>query len=138
MAGDPDTVYVGAATGGLWRSRNRGVTWEPLFDEQPVHAIGSVAIFPGNPDVVWVGTGEANVRNSASVGNGVYRSLDAGKTWSHLGLSRSERIHKIALHPTSPDVAYVCATGPEWGESTERGVFRTEDGGRSWARVRVS
>src|SRR5262245_3292760 len=131
---DPDVVYVGAATRGLWRSRNGGITWQPLFDDQPVHAIGAVAIFQPNPNILWVGTGEANTRNSVSVGNGVYRSMDAGRTWKHLGLPKSERIYRIQLHPSNPDVAWVCATGPEWGEGPERGVFRTDDGGSSWKR----
>ncbi len=131
---DPDIVYAGAATGGLWRSKNGGLTWEPLFDDQPVHAIGAVAVFQPNPDIVWVGTGEANTRNSVSVGNGVYRSMDAGKTWKHVGLAESERIYRIHLHPSDPEKAWACATGPEWGEGAERGVFRTDDGGASWKR----
>jgi photosystem II stability/assembly factor-like uncharacterized protein len=135
VAGEPDTVYVGAATGGLWRTTSGGVTWEPLFDDQPVHAIGAIAVHPANADLVWVGTGEANVRNSASVGNGVYLSRDRGKTWKHLGLDKSERIHRIRLHPTDTSTAWVCATGPEWGETSERGVYRTSDAGRNWKRV---
>jgi photosystem II stability/assembly factor-like uncharacterized protein len=135
VASEPRTVYVGAATGGLWRSRNGGVTWEPLFDDQPVHAVGAIAVFQANPQVLWVGTGEGNPRNSASIGGGVYRSLDAGKTWQHLGLEKTERIHRIALHPGDPQVAYVCALGQEWGENPDRGVFKTEDGGRSWKKV---
>jgi photosystem II stability/assembly factor-like uncharacterized protein len=135
VASDPDVVYAGAATGGLWKSGNAGLTWEPLFDEQPTHAIGAVAIAPSNPDVVWVGTGEGNVRNSVSIGNGVYRSLDGGRTWAHLGLEKTERVSRIAVHPADPDSAWVCATGPEWGEAAERGVFRTADGGRTWQRA---
>lgn len=131
----PEIVYVGAATGGVWKSLNAGLTWSPVFDDQPVHAIGALAIFQKNPDVVWAGTGEGNTRNSASVGNGVYRSLDGGKTWQHLGLERTERIYRILLHPNDADTAYVCAPGPAWGESAERGVFRTADGGRSWKKV---
>ena len=134
LESDPDIVFAGAATGGLWRSRNGGLTWEPLFDDQPVHAIGSVAVFQPNPNILWVGTGEANTRNSASVGNGVYKSMDGGKTWKNLGLAKSERIYRIHLHPTDPQVAWACATGPELGEGAERGVFRTDDGGASWKR----
>ncbi len=132
---NPDVVYVGAASGGVWKSSNGGLTWQPLFDDQPVASIGAVAIFQGNPDLVWVGTGEGNPRNSASVGNGVYRSLDAGKTWTHVGLDGTERIHRIILHPTDPDVAWVAALGREWGENPERGVFKTADGGKSWQKV---
>ncbi|HSL21973.1 MAG TPA: hypothetical protein VK886_10590 [Vicinamibacterales bacterium] len=132
---DPDTLYVGAATGGVWKSANGGATWEPLFDDQPVHAIGAIAVAPSNPSVIWVGTGEGNVRNSVSIGNGVYRSLDAGRTWQHMGLDRTERVYRIAIHPADPDVVFVCAPGQEWSENKERGVFRTRDGGRSWTHV---
>jgi photosystem II stability/assembly factor-like uncharacterized protein len=131
----PDTVFAGAATGGLWKSTNAGLTWQPLFDEQPVHAVGSIGVFQPNPQVVWVGTGEGNVRNSASVGNGVYRSLDGGRTWTHAGLEKSERVYRLLAHPSNPDVAWACAMGQEWGENPERGVFRTDDGGRSWKKV---
>ncbi len=132
---DPLTVYVGAATSGIWKTANGGLTWAPIFDDQPVHSIGAIAIFPANPNVVWVGTGEGNTRNSASVGNGVYRSLDAGRTWQHVGLDKTEHIRRIVLHPTDPDVAYVAAEGREWGENPERGIFKTTDGGRSWKRI---
>lgn len=129
-----DIVYVGAATGGVWKSTNGGLTWKPIFDDQPVAAVGAVAVFQPNPDIVWVGTGEANPRNSASVGNGVYRSLDAGETWTHLGLDDTERIARILTHPTRPEVAYVAAMGKMWGENEERGVYKTEDGGKTWTR----
>ncbi len=132
---DPNIVYVGAATGGLWKSVNGGQTWTPLFDEERVSGIGSVAIFQANPDVVWVGTGEGNPRNSAGVGAGIYKSVDGGHTWMFLGLGESERIHRIVLHPTDPDVAYVGALGPAWSDGEERGVFRTTDGGESWQKV---
>jgi photosystem II stability/assembly factor-like uncharacterized protein len=132
---DPATVFVGAATGGVWKSVNGGLTFTPVFDDQPVAAIGDVAIFQANPAIVWVGTGESNVRNSASVGNGVYRSLDGGRTWKHLGLDGSERIARIVLHPSDPDTAWVAALGREWGENAERGVFRTTDGGATWTKV---
>ncbi|MFQ5720562.1 MAG: hypothetical protein ACE5IK_13560, partial [Acidobacteriota bacterium] len=132
---DPDTIYVGAATGGLWKSINGGLTWEPLFDDQPVASIGAIAINQNAPDIVWVGTGEANPRNSVSVGNGVYRSLDGGETWTHLGLDATEHIHRIVLHPTDPEVAWVAALGREWGENEERGIFKTVDGGKTWKKV---
>ncbi|HEV2843327.1 MAG TPA: hypothetical protein VG477_00660, partial [Thermoanaerobaculia bacterium] len=132
---NPHIIYVGAASGGVWKSVNGGVTWEPLFDDQPVASIGALAVFQANPDIVWVGTGEGNVRNSVSIGNGVYRSLDGGRTWTHLGLEKTERIHRVILHPTNPDVAWVAAMGQLWGENPERGVYKTEDGGKTWSRV---
>ncbi|HEX9943994.1 MAG TPA: hypothetical protein VGG03_18440 [Thermoanaerobaculia bacterium] len=132
---NPDVIYAGAATGGVWKSVNGGLTWEPVFDDQPVASIGAVAIYQANPDVVWVGTGEGNPRNSVSIGNGVYRSLDGGKTWAHLGLEPTERIHRIVLHPSNPDVAWVAALGQAWGENPERGVFKTADGGKTWRKV---
>lgn len=132
---NPDIVYVGAATGGVWKSVNGGTTWMPVFDDQPVAAIGAVSVFQPNPDIVWVGTGEGNVRNSASVGNGVYKSMDGGKKWNHIGLDNTERIHRIILHPSNPDIAYVAAMGREWGENPDRGVFKTVDGGKTWKKV---
>ena len=135
LVSDPDTLYVGAATGGLWKSTDGALTWKPLFDDQPVAAIGAVSVHRRHTDIVWVGTGEGNPRNSASVGNGVYKSLDGGRTWAHLGLEDSERIHRIVLHPTDPEVAYVAALGKTWGEHPQRGVFKTTDGGRTWEKV---
>ena len=132
---DPNIVYVGAATGGVWKSVNGGQTWAPVFDDQRVLGIGSVAVFKGSPDIVWVGTGEGNPRNSAGVGAGVYKSMDGGLTWTLLGLEDSERIHRIVLHPTDPDIAYAGAMGPAWSDGTERGVYRTTDGGQTWDRI---
>lgn len=132
---DPNIIYVGASTGGIWKSTSGGLSWEPIFDREPVASIGAIAIFQPSPDIVWVGTGEANPRNSASVGNGVYRSMDGGKSWTHLGLPESGSISRIHLHPFDPDVAYVAVLGKMWGEHEERGVFKTEDGGRSWNRI---
>lgn len=132
---DTNVIYVGAATGGVWKSENGGSHWKPVFDDQDVHAIGAIAVSPVNPNVVWVGTGEGNVRNSASVGRGVYRSLDAGKTWQHMGLGASERIHRIIPHPRDVNTAYAAVMGRAWGENPERGVYRTRDGGKTWQRV---
>ncbi|HEX2224930.1 MAG TPA: hypothetical protein VHN15_12065, partial [Thermoanaerobaculia bacterium] len=135
VASNPGLIYVGSANGGIWKSTNGGVTWQPVFDDQKVASIGDLAVEAGNPDVVWAGTGEANVRNSVSVGWGVYRTTDGGRTWKHLGLEKTERISRVLLHPGNPRVAYVAAMGQAWGENPERGVYRTEDGGQTWKRV---
>ncbi|HUP60409.1 MAG TPA: hypothetical protein VNA69_08330 [Thermoanaerobaculia bacterium] len=132
---NPNIVYVGAATGGVWKSVNGGLSFTPIFDDQPVAAIGAVAIFQASPEIVWVGTGEGNVRNSMSVGNGIYKSIDGGKTWQHLGLEKTERIHRIVLHPRDSNVAWVAAMGQAWGQNPERGIFKTVDGGRTWTKV---
>lgn len=135
VADDPDTIYVGAATGGVWKSVDGGLTWNPIFDDERVHSVGALAVYQANPDIVWVGTGEGNPRNSVSVGYGVYRSIDGGDTWKHLGLESTERIRKVILHPADPDVAWVAALGQAWGENPERGIFRTRDGGETWEKV---
>ncbi|HEY0514855.1 MAG TPA: hypothetical protein VGH73_23375 [Thermoanaerobaculia bacterium] len=132
---NPDLMYAGGAAGGVWKSTNGGLSWTPVFDDQPVASIGVIAVNQANPDVVWVGTGEGNPRNSVSIGNGIYRSLDGGRTWAHLGLEKTEHIHRIVLHPTDPNVAWVAALGQVWGENPERGVFKTTDGGKTWRRV---
>src|SRR5215471_15948451 len=128
-------IYVGAATGGVWKTTNNGVTWDPIFDEQGSTSIGDVAIAPSDPSVVWVGTGEANNRQSSSWGSGVYRSLDAGKTWQNMGLKETHHVPRIMIHPRNPSVVYVAAQGHLWGPNRERGVFKTADGGKSWAQV---
>lgn len=132
---DPYTMYVAAATGGLWRTRDNGITWESLFDAVPVHSIGDVAIFQPDPKIVWVGTGERANRQSVGWGDGVYKSTDAGKTWTNVGLRASRHIGRVVLHPRNPDIAYVAAQGSVWGTGGDRGVFRTLDGGRTWART---
>ncbi len=132
---DPAVLYIGGAAGGIWKTVNGGTTWTPVFDEQPALSIGVIAVFQTNPAIVWAGTGEGDIHVSASSGDGVYRSLDGGRTWSHLGLEGTEHIARIVLHPTNPDVAWVAALGPSYRESPERGVFKTEDGGRTWTKV---
>lgn len=132
---DPNHIVIGAATGGVWVSKNGGLTWTPVFDEQPVASIGAVAIDQSNPDVIWVGTGEGNVRNSTSIGAGVFKSVDGGRTWRQMGLAGTERINRIALHPRDPDIAYVAALGTLWSENDERGIYKTTDGGNSWERI---
>ncbi|HET6892845.1 MAG TPA: hypothetical protein VFH31_17200, partial [Pyrinomonadaceae bacterium] len=129
------TIYVGAASGGVWKSVNGGTTFKPVFDKQAVQSIGAVTIDPKNPKVIWVGTGESWTRNSVSIGDGVYKSTDAGDNWTNLGLKESERISKILVDPTNTDTVYVCATGKLWSDSDERGVYKTTDGGKTWTKV---
>jgi photosystem II stability/assembly factor-like uncharacterized protein len=128
------TIYVGAATGGVWKSTNGGTTFKPVFDEH-TQSIGAVTIDRSNADVVWVGTGESWTRNSVSIGDGVYRTEDGGDNWKHLGLADSERINEIIVHPEDSDTAWVCATGHLWDANEERGVFKTTDGGATWNKV---
>ncbi len=132
---NPDILYVGAATGGVWKSVNGGVTWKPLTDSLPAASIGAIAIDQANPDVVWIGTGERNRRNSAGVGTGVYRSLDAGRTWRAMGLEETGAIDAILVDPRNADVVYVGALGNTWKDSEERGVYKTTDGGKTWRKI---
>ena len=132
---DRNRIFVGSASGGVWRSVDGGVTWAPVFDSQPVMSIGDVMVSPANPDLVWVGTGEGNPRQSVSVGHGVFRSTDGGDTWVNVGLEGSERISRVLAHPTNPDIAYVGAMGPLWADGGERGLYKTIDGGESWRRI---
>jgi photosystem II stability/assembly factor-like uncharacterized protein len=135
VVSNPNIIYVGAATGGLWKSTSGGTSWTPIFDDQPASGIGAIAIYQPNPSLIWVGTGEGNPRNSMGVGYGIFKSLDGGKTWSHLGLKKTERIHRILIDPNNPDVVYAGALGTAWGENPERGVFKTTDGGKTWKNV---
>ncbi len=135
VPGDPNTCYAGAASGGVWKSTDGGIHWKAVFDEQPAQSIGSIAIAPSDPNVVWVGTGEPFIRSNVSLGNGIYRSTDAGKTWKHMGLEKTGRIGRIAIDPRNPDVVFAAALGTCYGPQQERGVYRTVDGGRSWERV---
>lgn len=135
VPGDPNVVYVASASGGLWKTTNGGIRWTPIFERQGTISIGDIALAPSNPEVVWVGTGESNVRNSVSFGDGVYKSTDGGKTWQHMGLKDSERISAIAIHPQNPDIVYIGALGHAFGPNEERGVFMTTDGGKTWTRT---
>jgi hypothetical protein len=135
IPGNPKIFYVGGADGGIFRTRNAGVTFDELFVEEDVYSAGAIAIAESDHNVIWFGTGEGDPRNSTSYGTGVYRSLDAGDTWTHLGLERTERIKRIVVHPNDPEAAYVCAMGRAWGPNPERGVFKTSDGGESWEQV---
>ena len=135
VTGDPLTYYAGAAAGGLWKSEDGGLYWEPLFDDQDVHSIGSVDVAESDSEIVWVGTGEPHIRSNVTIGDGVYRSLDGGDTWAHMGLDATGRVSKILIHPTDPNVVYVAALGHVHAPQRERGIFRTTDGGRSWEHV---
>jgi photosystem II stability/assembly factor-like uncharacterized protein len=136
IPGDPTTYYAGAASGGIWKTTDGGHEWRPISDSMPVQAIGAMAVAPTDPSVVWAGTGEAwAIRDSDVIGDGIYKSVDAGRTWTHSGLDDTGRIARILIHPTNPDVVFVCAAGRLTGPQQERGVFRTSDGGRHWDRV---
>jgi photosystem II stability/assembly factor-like uncharacterized protein len=135
VPGDANVVYVASASGGLWKTTNGGVTWKPIFERQGTLSIGDIALAPSNPDVVWVGTGESNVRNSVSFGDGVYKSNDGGKTWQHMGLKETEHISAIAINPQNPDIVYIGALGHAFGPNDERGVFMTTDGGKTWTKT---
>ena len=135
VASDPRVIYVATAAGGIIKSVNGGTSWTFLFDKETVPSVGDIAITPSNPSVIWAGTGEANNRQSSSWGNGVYKSMDAGKTWKNMGLSTTMHIARIVVHPTNPDIVYVAATGNLWSASPDRGVYKTTDGGKSWQQV---
>ena len=135
IPGKPEVFYVAGAAGGIFKTTNGGVTFAPIFDDQPVASIGAIEIPASNENILWVGTGEGDPRNSTSFGNGVYRSTDAGRTWAYLGLEDTERIKRIAVDPANPDIALVCALGHAWGPNEQRGVFRTRDAGRTWQKV---
>jgi hypothetical protein len=132
------TIYVATASGGLWKTDNEATTWEPVFDQAPSTAIGDVAAAPSNPNIVWIGTGEANIFRSSQAGIGVYKSLDAGKIWQHVGLADTYTIPRIIIHPTNPDIVYVAASGHEWTTNAERGVYKTTDGGKTWQKILYS
>ncbi len=128
-------IYAGTASGGLWKSESGGMTWKPIFDNEKTLSIGAVAIHQPNPDIVWVGTGEGNPRNSLNSGFGVYKTIDGGRTWQCMGLEKTRNIHRVIIHPTNPDIVWVGAIGSPWGDSQERGVFKTTDAGKTWRKV---
>jgi photosystem II stability/assembly factor-like uncharacterized protein len=135
VADQPNVAYIGFDNGGVWRSTDYGSNWQPLFDGQDTGSIGAIAVAPSDPNIIYVGTGEADPRSDLTFGDGVYKSTDAGKTWTNVGLHETGRIGRIILHPTNPDIAFVCALGRVTGPQQERGVFRTTDGGKNWQRV---
>ncbi len=135
VAGDPNVYYAGAASGGVWKTVDGGVNWAPIFDDQDVSSIGALAVAPSNSDIVWVGTGESWIRSHVSLGNGVYKSTDAGTSWTKMGLDSTGRIGRVVIDPTNPDIVFIAAQGASYGPHEQRGIFRTVNGGKSWQRV---
>src|SRR5580704_2065615 len=126
------TVFIGAASGGVWKSVNGGTTFKPVFDRQSVQSVGAISIDPSSPKIVWVGSGEAWTRNSVSIGDGIYKSTDGGENWTNMGLKDTEHIAKILVDPKDGNSVLACATGHVWNDNDERGVFKTSDGGNTW------
>lgn len=135
VVADPNTIYLGAASGGVWKTTNQGASWEAVFEEQPILNIGSIAIQQSNPSTVWVGTGEGNPRNSISLGEGMYKTIDGGKSWKKMGLEKTRNIHRIIVDPSNPNTVYAGAIGNPYAEHPERGVFKTTDGGETWDKI---
>jgi len=135
VPGDFNTYYVGAASGGIWKSVDAGIHWLPVFDDKDVSSIGALAVAPSNPSIVWAGTGEPWIRSHISLGNGVYKSIDAGRTWTKMGLDATGRVGRIAIDPVNPDIVFIAAQGHSYGPQRERGIYRTKDGGRTWEQV---
>jgi len=132
---NPDIMYAGTASGGLWKSTSGGIKWAPIFEDEATASIGAVAIQQSNPSVIWVGTGEGNPRNSLNGGYGIYKSLDGGKNWILMGLEKTRHIHRVIIDPTNPNTVYAAAIGSPWGEHPERGVYKTTDGGKTWNKI---
>ena len=132
---NPDIMFSGTASGGLWKSTSGGIKWTPIFENEATASIGAIAIQQSNPSVIWVGTGEGNPRNSLNGGYGIYKSLDGGKNWLLMGLEKTRHIHRVIIHPTNPDIVYAAAIGSPWGEHKERGVYKTINGGETWAKI---
>src|SRR5215213_2252532 len=138
IAVDPSNAavfYLGAASGGVWKTVNGGATWQPVFDTQGSFSIGWITIDPKRPNIVWVGTGERNSQRSVGYGDGVYRSDDGGRSWTNVGLKNSEHIGRIVIDPEDGDTAYVAAQGPLWSAGGDRGLYKTTDGGKTWTQV---
>src|SRR5256886_13129622 len=135
VPGEPEHFYFGSVNGGVWETRDAGRTWQPIFDSQPIGSIGALAVASSNHNVIYVGSGEADMRSDIAQGNGMYKSTDAGKTWTHIGLEDSQQIGKVLIHPDNPDLVYVAALGHPYAANAERGVFRSSDGGKSWQKI---
>ncbi len=132
---NPEHIYIGTASGGVWTSTSGGIDWEPIFDKERLQSIGALAINQQNPSEIWVGTGEGNPRNSMNSGSGIYKSLDGGRTWMLMGLEKTKIIHRIIIHPHNSDIVYIGAMGSAWGNNEERGVYKTADGGKTWNKI---
>ena len=135
LESDPTTIYIASATGGVWKTTDNAITVTPVFEKQSVHSVGALGLFQGDPNVVWVGTGEATNRQSSGWGDGIYKSTDGGRTWANMGLPESGHIARIVTHPTNRDNVYVAVPGKLWAPNAERGLYKTSDGGRSWQLV---
>src|SRR6476659_2863011 len=132
---NPDIVYAATASGGVWKTTNRGHSWTPVFERERTVSVGAIALARSTPDIVWVGTGEANSVRSSSWGDGVYRSDDGGKTWKHMGLDESRHIGRIVVHPADPRIVYVAALGSLFGPNADRGLYKSVDGGGTWTKI---
>ena len=135
VPGEPDTYYFGAVAGGVWKTTDGGANWTPLFDKQPISSIGAIAVAPSDHNVIYAGTGEAAIRGNTTYGTGVYKSIDAGKTWKNVGLKDSRQIGALIVDPRNANVVLVAALGHAFGPNPERGIFRTADGGKTWTKV---
>jgi len=135
VRGQPELFYFGSVDGGVWRTNDAGRTWNPIFDSQPIGSIGAIAVAPSNPDVIYVGSGEADMRSNIGYGDGMYKSTDAGKSWVHIGLTDSRQIARILIDPADPNKVFVAVLGHAYGPNPERGVFRSKDGGATWQRI---
>ena len=135
VPGQPNTFYFGSVGGGVWKSTNSGRTWTPIFDDQKIGSIGAIGVAPSNPNVVYVGTGEADMRSQISYGDGMYKSVDAGKTWTHIGLENTRQIGRVIVDPKNPNIVFVAALGHVYGANPDRGVFKSIDGGATWKKV---
>ena len=138
LTSNPKIMYVGAASGGVWKSKNGGSAWNPIFDNQPTQNIGAIAIQQTNPEVVWVGTGEGNPRNSMNLGMGIFKSEDGGNSWKHMGLEETKTIHRIIIDPSDANIIYVGAMGDPFTENEHRGLYKSVDGGKNWKRILFS
>ena len=132
VPGDPNIYYVGAASGGIFKTTDGGIHWDPIFDSQDVSSVGAIAVAATDPNIVWAGTGEPYIRSHISIGDGIYKSMDAGRTWTHMGLENTGRIANVIIDPRNPDIVFACSLGTAYGPQPERGVFRTTDGGKTW------